>query len=121
MNKKQAAIADKEGWAIFDASGSTCNSQGNWPFQVQKNDDGPLEHDGAAHAIIVEGAKEGKPHSLAALKFLRENSKPELDLILRGVDDPDVSWMDSILTNDNRLDALERKVFGKIVSRPGLG
>jgi len=119
-SKRHSELAFKEGWEIFEASGSMCNRQGNWPYQVMKLDEEAiLESDQDAWKLIITGAIDGKAHHLAALKFLRAEAKPELDLLYRdhlGLLTEQDNWERSILTHDEMLDGYERTIFGKVIT-----
>lgn len=110
------ALAQNEGWAVFNADGSQQNRLGNCPLQIQRLDELELlESDLAAHRCVVEGAKDGKEHCLHALKCLRNESQPELALIYRNY--LHLEEGDYLHTDDDELDALETVIFTKVVTR----
>jgi hypothetical protein len=115
---EHSAAAYAEGWEIFLADGSEANREGTWPYQLMKDDEADLlPNDTEAHKLVVAGAKEGKPHHLAALTFLRRESKPELDLIYRSVLGDSRGWEASLNTHDPQLDSYERCIFGRVITR----
>ena len=78
--------AHSEGWCIFDCKGS---SNGRW--QVQKIDDpkegmAELESDEWAFAILAHGYREGRPHAVAAMEFLRKHNPKEAEMIQEYLD-----------------------------------
>jgi hypothetical protein len=77
---------DKEGWAIFEASGSH-DLRGNvTPFQLQKCDDSDLmANDSQAWRHVVLRARAGSQLHQQALAWLRINSPTEYTQVVRSV------------------------------------
>jgi hypothetical protein len=93
--------------------GSIANDDETWPYQIQKSDeDAILDDDHVAHRLVVEGAKLRRPHHVAALRYLREFSKPELKMVLQAE-----HWSKCLGVTDDELDLIETEVFGEVITR----
>lgn len=116
---QHAPVACDEGWSIFE---SRDNPYGDAPYQLQKLDEEQLfDDDLAAHRHVVTCVQRGSTHAIAALIFLREESKPELlnvyfSYLHGGVG---YTWEDVVDGDytDAALDRLELTIFGRIVTR----
>ncbi|RUU78224.1 hypothetical protein [Mesorhizobium sp. M7A.F.Ca.MR.362.00.0.0] len=78
--------AQREGWDIFEASGSMLNENGDRPFQLQALDESDKfvgdERDSKAWDHVYNLAHVGSLLHQQALNFLKEHSLPEFEAII---------------------------------------
>lgn len=82
-SREQSDLATIEGWDVFNAEGSSLNENGDRPYQLQRWDEVDLfDSDEDAMKHVRRRADEGSELHMAALAYLKAESRPEYDEIM---------------------------------------